>query len=154
MTSCGLLVTTTISQKPSIATEPLRLADFAGHWRITRDIQHDGGATAQFDGDATWTPQGEDMLYQEEGHLRIEGAAPLFATRSYLWKSDLSVWFSDGRFFHQVPAHGGDVHHDCPPDDYRGTYDFSNWPSFVTRWQVTGPRKSYRMTTTYTRTIT
>jgi hypothetical protein len=45
-----------------------------------------------------------------------------------------------------------DVVHVCTPDLYRGT--FVTAPSedeWTLRWQVTGPRKDYVMTTRYTR---
>jgi hypothetical protein len=73
------------------------------------------------------------------------------AERRYLWSADLSVWFEDGRFFHNVPPHGGPTAHWCDPDQYDGQYDFADWPAFRVTWRVRGPRKDYRMETLYRR---
>lgn len=127
------------------------LADFAGRWDVSRTITPDQGAVAQFGGCATWTKQGADLLYTEQGTLKIAGARPMHAERRYLWTADLHVFFDDGRYFHTVPAGGGDTDHWCDPDTYTVTYDFTDWPTFQTRWRVDGPRKAYLMTTQYRR---
>lgn len=72
------------------------------------------------------------------------------ASRVYLWKADLSVWFDDGRYFHTVPAQGGATDHWCDPDQYDVRYDFAEWPDFRVTWRVEGPRKSYTMVSDYT----
>jgi len=127
------------------------LADFAGAWRLARRIEMPEGAVAQFDGQAEWRWQGDDLAYLERGLLDLGVAKPVQAERRMLWRADLGVWFDDGRYFHHVPARGGAVAHDCPPDTYSGFYDFSGWPDFALRWKVTGPRKSYVSTSVYTR---
>ena len=73
------------------------------------------------------------------------------AERRYLWREDLTVWFEDGRFFHQVPAEGGETGHWCDPDQYDVTYHFNDWPDFQVVWRVKGPAKDYRMVSHYTR---
>ena len=75
------------------------------------------------------------------------------AKQTYLWDRGLAVSFADGRPFHVVPPAGGPVAHDCAPDRYEGAYDFSAWPRWRVIWDVTGPRKSYSMSTLYTRPI-
>ena len=127
------------------------LDDFAGVWALSRVISQDGMPPGQFIGTATWAPHAEGLAYVEEGTLTIVGQTPMAATRRYLWKPDLSVWFDDGRYFHTVPAQGGDTDHWCDPDDYRVHYDFTMWPEFVVTWRVQGPRKSYTMTSRYSR---
>ena len=132
-------------------TTPRRLADFAGDWRLDRRIEDALGAPARFEGRASWTPCAEGLLLLETGTLTIEGQGSFAAERRYLWADDLNVCFDDGRFFHQVPARGGDTEHWCDPDRYLVHYDFTGWPRFTTTWQVAGPRKSYRMVAVYTR---
>jgi len=127
------------------------LADFAGHWDIARWITPDAGPTARFAGQAEWRPTGDGLAYAETGMLYLDGATSMRAERRYRWNADLRVYFDDGRFFHQVPAAGGQTEHWCDPDTYVVTYDFSAWPRFDTVWHVTGPRKSYRMASTFTR---
>ena len=127
------------------------LDDFTGDWAQERVIAQDGLPPGQFTGTATWAPHAEGLAYVEEGTLTISGQTPMAATRRYLWKPDLSVWFDDGRYFHTVPARGGDTDHWCDPDDYSVHYDFADWPAFTVTWRVQGPRKSYRMTSRYSR---
>lgn len=127
------------------------LSDFEGVWRVTRDIAHGDGARARFAGVARWVPVAEGLHYVERGEMRMPGHAPMQAERRYLWREDLSVWFEDGRFFHQVPETGGQAEHWCDPDMYRVRYDFADWPAFQATWEVTGPRKDYRMVSRYLR---
>lgn len=137
------------------------LEDFEGRWSVTRQIIQADGATAAFDGTALWSWQDgaeePTLEYSETGTLRLSGQPPMQAERRYLWRSGPSVWFTDGRFFHAVPPGGGTAHHQCDPDSYAVTYDFSRWtgrgvPEFSTRWAVTGPRKAYQMDTLYRKT--
>lgn len=125
------------------------LADFEGRWRIARRIDPATAPPARFTGEASWTPIPEGLAYHEHGTLRVDGHTPMQAERRYLWRPDLTVWFEDGRFFHQVPPEGGSTGHWCDPDQYDVTYDFTNWPHFRVTWQVKGPAKDYRMTSEY-----
>jgi len=123
---------------------PIRqLSDFAGPWQIARTITHADGLTATLKGTAIFTPEGKGLAYAETGALSIGGAAPFEATQRYTWDSDLSVYFPDGRYFHQVPPSGGTAAHWCAPDQYDGTYDFADWPRWQITWRVKGPRKDY-----------
>lgn len=76
-------------------------------------------------------------------------------SRQTLWRQDgggIDVTFADGRPFHRIT--GGTrslAFHGCPPDDYWLSYDFTLWPRWSVRWDVSGPRKSYRALTRYVR---
>ncbi len=131
--------------------EPRSLADFEGEWLLERRITHDDGTVARFVGHAVWRWVQGGMAYAETGTITVADAAPIEARQKYTWKDDLTVWFSDGRFFHQVPAAGGVASHWCAPDQYDGQYDFGAWPEFSVTWAVAGPRKAYRMTSLYRR---
>lgn len=86
------------------------------------------------------------------------------------------VTFEDGRFFHPWPAaapaaaaagagaqgaaraqaanasSGSEVVHVCAPDLYQGEFlELAGQHAWSLRWRVTGPRKDYVMTTSYTR---
>jgi hypothetical protein len=127
------------------------LADFEGRWQLSRRILHADGPVATLEGRAIWTRAGASLIQSEEGELRMPGLAPLRATRAYRWDEGLDVHFEDGRFFHRVPAAGGSTRHDCDPDTYDVTYDFTDWPVFTVTWDVRGPRKAYHMVSRYTR---
>lgn len=127
------------------------LSDFEGVWRVSRQITPDAGPAARFEGTASWVPSEGGLAYNEQGLMTLEGHPPMQAERRYFWDSALSVYFEDGRFFHQVPSQGGPTEHWCDPDRYQLRYDFSRWPSFGVTWRVHGPRKDYRAETEYTR---
>lgn len=128
-----------------MAKKPLKLADFEGNWTLTRRILQKDAPSARFEGTALWLPDGDGMAYHESGTLMLDGQPPMQGERRYRWHEDLTVWFEDGRFFHQVPGMGGATRHWCDPDLYRVQYRFGRWPDFETVWRVTGPRKNYAM---------
>ena len=128
------------------------LSDFAGRWKIERDIKPASGPAARFLGHAEWTAEDGLMHYIEKGNLEIAGQTPMVAGRRYSWDADLNIYFDDGRFFHQVPALGGDAAHWCDPDQYDATYDFTHWPQWSCTWRVRGPRKNYTLHSQYSKT--
>tara|TARA_R110000851_G_scaffold27584_1_gene77446 strand:+ start:813 stop:1253 length:441 start_codon:yes stop_codon:yes gene_type:complete len=132
-------------------THTITLDDFAGVWALERTIQHEDGTGARFTGHAVWRPDANGLAYHETGEMVLAEGVRFMAERRYLWSADLSVWFEDGRFFHNVPPHGGPTAHWCDPDQYDGHYDFADWPNFRITWRVRGPRKDYRMETLYRR---
>ncbi len=148
---CALWANGMTSPKRSMPTEMRVLAEFEGVWRIAREIVPDRGPPAHFEGQGVWAPAAGGLDYAERGMLNMAGAAPMVAERRYFWGNDLSVYFDDGRFFHKVPAAGGEAAHWCDPDQYHVRYDFGAWPRFDVIWRVVGPRKSYRMTSRFSR---
>lgn len=149
---CVSSASATTSPKAPMSTER-RLSDFLGRWEIARDVIPAQGPRATLTGQATWSAAQDGAHYHESGVLRLQGAAPMTAERRYFWASDLSVFFEDGRFFHRVPAGGGQAMHFCDPDTYVVAYDFNGWPSFELRHRVTGPRKDYEMITRFVRAV-
>jgi len=129
---------------------PRVLADFMGVWALSRRITHATGTEAGFEGTAVWQPGPEGALYRETGVL-VTGAQQFQAERAYLWSTDLTVCFDDGRYFHKVPPLGGTAAHWCDPDQYNVTYDFDPWPDWQATWHVRGPRKDYTMVSRYRR---
>ncbi|WP_299733173.1 DUF6314 family protein [uncultured Tateyamaria sp.] len=127
------------------------LADFLGRWEIAREIVPASGPRASFSGHAEWSAAPGGAEYFETGVLHLDGAPPMTAERRYHWAEDLSVRFGDGRDFHQVPPAGGQASHFCDPDTYLVTYDFSDWPAFTVRYDVSGPRKDYVMISRFRR---
>ncbi len=135
-----------------------RREDFAGRWSVIRTIADAYGAQAgRFAGEAVLTPEGESgLVYVEEGVLRMADGPSMTATRTYLWAFDeggVAVQFADGRAFHRfAPGEAAvEAEHLCAADVYQVTYDFSAWPDWQVRWQVSGPRKDYTMLSRYVR---
>lgn len=136
----------------------LCLADFAGRWHMSRRIDDSqAGRTGLFEGVAVLSPEGDGLRYDESGELRLEGGPGLKATRRYHWRQEgdgaIAVRFDDGRDFHRFDPSGGVVSawHDCPPDLYEVSYNFTRWPEWQASWRVRGPRKDYLMVTDYRR---
>lgn len=130
------------------------LTELQGRWQVRRHIDdRRAGLRGQFEGEAVWTPDTEGLIQTETGVLHYGDAAPMQATRRYLWREDargLHVLFDDGRPFHRVPQPGREALHDCPPDTYSVWYAFDG-AAFTTVWHVTGPRKDMTLTTRFTR---
>lgn len=133
----------------------MRLDDLEDLWRLGRVIEdRRAGVTGRLEGESRWTRDGAGLVQEETGLLRYGNAAPMQATRRYLWRADdagLCVLFDDGRPFHIVPAEGEMADHHCPPDHYRVRYSFELPDRFTTSWHVTGPRKDATLTSTFTR---
>jgi hypothetical protein len=134
----------------------MRLLSFAGVWQLERVIEDVRAArTGRLTGEARFEPDADGLAYAEEGTLVFPGAAPVRASRRYLWRDGgagtIDVWFEDGRFFHRFDAEdpAPAATHDCPPDLYRVRYDFRDWPRWQAEWRVTGPRKDYGIFTRF-----
>lgn len=140
-------------------TAMIGLDGLEGGWRVVRVINDiRAGLEGRFEGACTWVRDDDGMVQEERGVLRYGTAAPMQASRTYLWREDdqgLHVFFADGRAFHTVPALGPaqakEALHDCSPDTYRVRYTFENARAFTTRWHVTGPRKDAVLVTKFTR---
>ena len=133
------------------------LAALEGRWSMTRRIAHDDGRLDTFDGQCVFQRSGPRLVQDEEGVLVPGGGGtPMKATRRYIWSTGagrIDVAFGDMRPFHSVPV-GVETHETtylCPPDRYQVSYDFKGFPEWETVWVVEGPRKSYRMTTVFSR---
>ncbi len=126
-----------------------RLAALAGRWRTLRVLRHADGTGARFSGQSLWAAEGALLRCTEAGTLE-QGGHRFAARRETLWRatpSTIEVLFADGRPFHAID--GRPAVHDCAPDTYILRDDFGTWPRWSVRWQVEGPRKSYRATTGY-----
>ncbi|GKY87783.1 DUF6314 family protein [Sinisalibacter aestuarii] len=126
------------------------LADFEGRWRIARRIEDAWmGTTGLYEGVARFSPDGEGLLYSEVGELKLPQEAPMTARRKFLWRAEedggICVLYDDGRPFHKIAAAARVAQdwHDCPPDTYDVTYNFTHWPRWRMIWKVRGPRKDY-----------
>ncbi|MFP7572142.1 DUF6314 family protein [Marivita sp. S2033] len=134
---------------------PPTLGDFTGAWQLSRTITDDhAGSTGRFDGTALFEPDASGLRYFESGTLCLAGQMPLHAERRYHWADDgasIAVSFADGTFFHRFTTSAPEATHWCDPDTYAVSYDFTDWPRWRSTWSVSGPRKSYRMITFFTR---
>ena len=136
----------------------MKLDAFAGDWTVERAIEDvRAGRAGRFEGRARFTADAEGLAYREEGVLTMDGTGGFAASRRYHWRDGgsgtLEVRFDDGRLFHRFyadePMPG--AAHECPPDRYRVGYDFRAWPRWMADWRVRGPRKDYRIMSTFTR---
>lgn len=133
-------------------------AAFRGGWLLERDILDlDSEWIGRFEGAASFEPSGETLHYREEGRLRFGGLEAIKATRSYIWTfpggAEIAIRFEDDRPFHDFRFRQDRVEasHFCDPDQYDVAYDFGSWPLWKAEWRVEGPRKDYRMVSTYRR---
>nr|WP_275116135.1 DUF6314 family protein [Aliiroseovarius subalbicans] len=133
------------------------MMDFEGRWRLSRRIEDaKTGGTGLFEGVAVFTREGAGLAYEEAGELRLPDGPGMAATRRYTWRPGdgaIDVMFDDGRDFHRIALDQPVVtaFHDCPPDFYEVSYNFTHWPDWRAIWRVTGPRKDYTMISDYRR---
>ncbi len=134
------------------------LADFAGDWRLERQIaDRRCGIEGRLEGAARFTPDAEGLVYEETGRLFLGEAQPVEATRRLLWRAcargGIAVSFADGRPFHRIAGERlmPENTHVCAPDIYHVEYDFRTWPDWRAAWRVVGPHKDYRLVSHYSR---
>jgi hypothetical protein len=133
-------------------------ARFEGAWNIDRHILDlDSEWLGRFHGEARFKADRGRLLYHEEGMLQFGGLTASRATRNYIWTfpsdTEVKILFENGDDFHvfnpQDPRPF--ARHFCDPDEYDVTYDFRRWPQWRAEWRVEGPKKDYRMVSTYER---
>ncbi|GAA0966774.1 DUF6314 family protein [Frigoribacterium faeni] len=138
------------------------LALLLGRWRVERRVlDHRTGDETVFAGTAVVeearSGSAPGATYVEDGELsRGEHRSPAGRRLTYHPRPDgaLDVRFADGRRFVDLDLRSGawEAHHPCAPDSYLVETEVVSPTSFVERWTVRGPAKSYDATTTYTRT--
>ncbi|MEM9438207.1 MAG: DUF6314 family protein, partial [Pseudomonadota bacterium] len=72
--------------------------------------------------------------------------------RRYWWKpmeGGFDIHFEDGKPFHELQFASPTAQHFCDPDTYDVRYDFRDFPTWRSTWDVRGPKKQYRMTSIY-----
>jgi hypothetical protein len=138
----------------TIATE----AWFHGHWQMVRIIENvTEGVIGEFWGECSFVPDGQGLTCDEQGVLRFRGA-DYHSGRITLWRfpqpGHIEVRYEDGRPFHDFDVDDPEATHLCGDDHYRVSYDFGPagvGDTWISRWEVLGPRKDYVMTTRYRR---
>lgn len=125
------------------------LEQFKGHWRLDRRVtDHLTGMRSAFAGQVVLVPDGKGLLYEERGRWRTGPLKGMAGERRYLWRAErgqIAQYFEDGRPFLAVAPDSPQAAHWCDPDDYRVQYGFDLPNRWVAVWNVSGPRKDYRM---------
>jgi len=131
---------------------------FEGVWRIERSIRdRASGSDGDFKGQARLWRSMDGLAYHEEGLLNLGASIGLKAERKYFWQLQvpgrIDVYFDDGRFFHFFNPNENQwqAEHICSPDHYRVAYEFRDNKNWRSIWDVSGPIKSYRMVSNYSR---
>jgi hypothetical protein len=134
-------------------------ARLEGDWTLDRHV--DGRALMK--GFATFRANHDGSLAcREHGRVHLADGQAFEAERRYLYRASptgFSVFFFEepARLFHDVAlemAHGrlmSEASHRCKDDLYLSRYQFLADGTFLIRHQVSGPRKSYTLETTYDR---
>lgn len=139
--------------------DPSGLAALDGAWRFDRRIDD----LASMSGTAVFAADEPGRLtYREAGQLRLADGQSFQAERRYLFRAradGFAVFFAEAppRLFHDVVLTerqriwSGEATHLCGADEYRSRYEFRPDGTFSIHHAVRGPRKSYRMETSYRR---
>jgi len=130
-----------------------------GEWSLERWVQdrragHDGRLT----GGGAFTADGDTLLYREEGRLVIgdhEGPALQSYRYDFPVLARATVYFNDGRFFHDLDLTVGAWRcpHLCGEDRYEGEFTALGADDWRVVWTVTGPRKDLVLDSTYRRRL-
>ena len=133
---------------------------FAGVWSIDRAIlDARAGLEGHLSGTARFEPTGDGGLaYVESGVLTFGGDVRPAGRRLLLRGSgglSVDVLFADGRAFYRFDLVDDrwTGEHGCGEDTYTVTGRFLGTDRFEEVWHAVGPRKDYRLTTTYQRSV-
>jgi Family of unknown function (DUF6314) len=130
-----------------------------GTWSLERALDdRRAGQLGRLEGTAVFAPEGGDLLYREEGRLTIgDHDGPALQTYRYAFPraGRAAVFFSDGRFFHELDLTAGvwACRHDCGEDRYDGKFTLLGAETWRVVWRVTGPRKDLILDSTYRRAL-
>lgn len=128
-----------------------------GSWSVARTI-HDRRTDSRtpWSGTASFSPDDDALLYLENGTLTLDGNT-LATSRSYIYKpqnaQNMDVFFDDGRPFHDLNLEQGTWHprHLCGDDVYNGEFHVVDDNTLTIVWNITGPHKDIRITSTLRR---
>ncbi len=105
---------------------------------------------------AVFTSSADGLIHEEKGDLSFGAYRGPVARRYHLaiespFTGMVRHW--DGSLFHALDLVSGTagILHRCGEDHYRGRYRVLDENRFTVSWQVTGPRKQYRLATLYRR---
>jgi hypothetical protein len=129
-------------------------ATLLGTWTLSRVIDDRlVGAQSRVEGQLVLTEVSPGRVRWAESGTWHQPAGDVDVRRDlWLERADGDGWwvrFEDGTDFHPWSP-GEPVTHPCSPDTYVGLVDGVE-DRWVVRWDVTGPRKDYTMTTELTR---
>ena len=132
-------------------------AYFAGAWDLQREIEdRRAGQRGQLVGWALFKAEGGSLLYEESGDMTL-GAARSRAYRRYRYlfpsPGRAEIRFEDGRLLVALDLAGGTAaaSHLCGGDSYTVEVTLLEAAQWQTVWQVSGPRKDYRLVSRYRR---
>ncbi len=139
---------------------------FEGAWKFTRQFT----SYPEAQGSASFTPDGEDLVYEEALRLKVQEGQTLDATRSYRYvflPTSLRIKFSDGAnlglvfldfvlpdsWQSELNSTGLvlNADHQCGNDTYNATFSLNSDGTFATRYDVSGPAKDYAIISRYFR---
>lgn len=130
-----------------------------GKWEVSRQIDDRRlDQLGRFDGSAGFAVDGDDLIYDEDGELRLgTHKGPAFQTYRYTFpsKRQAEVCFADGRPFHDLDLSNGAwaCTHLCGEDRYEGAFTALDRDSWRVIWRVRGPRKDLRLDSHYSRAL-
>lgn len=131
--------------------------NLTGTWNVSREIENFGSAA----GTATFVYKGENSIhYREDIKVEPFTTDSYEAFREYFYKYDkdddkITMYFKDLQLFSELEISGEKKlsgEHLCGLDNYNVLFNFLSQDKFTTSYHVKGPKKDYKIETTYDRT--
>ncbi len=127
---------------------------FTGDWLMVRIIENaPEGIIGEVWGEAQFVTDGEGLTCQETGVMRFHGE-DYHVERQSLWRfpepGRVEVLYADGRPFHHFLAEHPIALEFSGDSSYEIVYDFEP-DTWISRWEMAEPGRSYIMTTRYRR---
>jgi len=140
---------------------PQQLVSFLpGLWKLKRHITHAFPTIESYDafGEAKFSVLEDNvLLYQEEIQMRhLKTGEVNDGTQEYFYKYEPSLeewckYFKDGRLFYKLDFFEKEASgaHMCQDDRYEARYLFDSNEKISLTYTVKGPKKDYRLETSY-----
>lgn len=131
--------------------------NLTGTWNLSREIENFGRAA----GTATFVyTELNSIHYREDIKVEPFTTDSYKAFREYFYKYDkeedkIIMYFKDLKLFSELEIYGEKNlagEHLCGLDNYNVLFDFLSQDKFITSYYVKGPKKDYKIETTYVRT--
>lgn len=128
-----------------------------GQWALQRTVlHHNNQYQFHMNGSVTFSPLGDDLIYQESGQTLSQNYQGDFY-QTYIFKfskDSIQICFADGKSFHflNFKQNSCTATHQCKNDHYTGMFKIIDDNTLHIHWKIMGPRKDQEISSILTKT--